>query len=78
MSDPGTPPPQWASVAAFQREEEARLLAGRLDAEGLDVRVYPEFQGSYYGDSVNLPFQVLVPEHRVLEARAVIDRLAAG
>jgi hypothetical protein len=66
---------EWFAVAAFSEEAEARLLAGRLEAEGLETRLYPEFQGSYYGEAVNLPFQVLVPSHRVLEARAVLARL---
>jgi hypothetical protein len=66
---------RWAEVASFGREDEARLLAGRLQAEGIEARVYPEFQGGYYGESVNIPVQVLVPEHRVLEARAVLERL---
>ena len=78
MTDAPPPPAGWAAVATFQREEEARLLSGRLEAEGIDARVYPEFQGTYYAGSVNLPFQVLVPEHRALEARAVIDRLATS
>lgn len=66
---------RWAEVASFGREDEARLLAGRLQAEGIEARVYPEFQGGYYGESVNIPVRVLVPDHRVLEARAVMDRL---
>ena len=66
---------RWAEVASFGREDEARLLAGRLQAEGIEARVYPEFQGGYYGESVNIPVRVLVPEHRVLEARDVLDRL---
>jgi hypothetical protein len=66
---------RWAEVASYGREDEARLLAGRLQAEGIEARVYPEFQGGYYGESVNIPVQVLVPEHRVLEARAVMERL---
>ncbi|MGH2678682.1 MAG: putative signal transducing protein [Actinomycetota bacterium] len=66
---------RWAEVASFGREDEARLLAGRLQAEGIEARVYPEFQGGYYGESVNIPVRVLVPEHRVLEARDVLDQL---
>jgi hypothetical protein len=66
---------RWAEVASFGREDEARLLAGRLQAEGIEARVYPEFQGGYYGESVNIPVRVLVPEHRVLEARDLLDRL---
>jgi hypothetical protein len=68
----------WISVAVFSEDAEARLAAGRLEAEGIQTRVYPEFQGGYYGESVNLPVQVLVPEHRILEARALLDQLETG
>jgi len=80
-AEPSPPPSapaaevRWAVVASFAREEEARLLAGRLGTEGIEARVYPEFQGGYYGESVHVPVRVLVPEHRVLEARAVIEEL---
>jgi hypothetical protein len=63
----------WVTVATFAREDEARLAAGRLEADGIAAKVYPEFQGGYYGGSVNMPVQVLVPQHRLLEARAVLD-----
>ena len=65
----------WVTVATFAQEETARLLAGRLQAEGIEARTYPEWQGQYYGESVHMPVQVLVPEHRVLEARMVIESL---
>jgi hypothetical protein len=66
----------WVRVAFFTREEEARLLAGRLAAEGIESRVYPEFQGGYYGESVHMPVEVLVPQHRLLETRRVMEELA--
>jgi hypothetical protein len=65
----------WVPVASFPREDEARLLAGRIQAEGIEAKVYPEFQGGYYGESVNVPVQVLVPGHRALEAREVMEQL---
>jgi hypothetical protein len=65
----------WVEVASFPREDEARLLAGRLQSEGIEAKVYPEFQGNYYGESVTVPIQVLVPGHRALEAREVVERL---
>jgi hypothetical protein len=66
---------RWVEVASFGREEEARLLAGRLQSEGIEARVNPEFQGGYYGESVNVPIQLLVPQHREVEAREVIAGL---
>jgi hypothetical protein len=68
----------WTVVASFGQVAEARLLAGRLEAEGIETRLYPEFQGGYYGESVHLPYGVLVPEHRILEGRQVLERLEAG
>jgi hypothetical protein len=68
----------WFAVATLAEEAEARLLAGRLESEGIEARLYPEFQGGVYGESVILPVQVLVPQHRVLEARAVMERLETG
>lgn len=66
---------RWVPVAQFALEHEARLLAGRLQVEGIESRLYPEWQGGYYGESVNLPYAVLVPEHRVLEARAIVEEI---
>jgi putative signal transducing protein/sporulation related protein len=72
-------PGRWVEVASFAREEEARLLAGRLEAEGIPSRVYPESQASYYGPGTSArlgqPIRVLVPEHRTPQAGRVIDRL---
>ena len=69
----------WVEVASFAREDEARLAAGRLEAEGIPTRLYPEDPGDYYGPSTSAmlgqPIQVLVPGHRLLEARDVLDRL---
>jgi hypothetical protein len=74
VSDPG-PAARWITVAAFRQEERARLLAGRLRAEGIEARVYPEWQGGYYGESVHVPSQVLVLEHRAVEARLLVESL---
>jgi hypothetical protein len=74
----GEPPVRWVRVESFFREEQARLLAGRLEAEGIEARVYPEWQGGYYGESVHLPIDVLVPEHLAVRAREFIQRLGTG
>jgi Putative prokaryotic signal transducing protein len=76
MTDrPAGPEVRWVEVASFSREEEARLLAGRLEAEGIEVQVFPEFQASYYRDVLRVPVRVLVPEHRVAEAHQIVERL---
>ncbi|MGH2682283.1 MAG: putative signal transducing protein [Actinomycetota bacterium] len=62
-------------MAEFVREQEARLLAGRLEAEGIGVRMYPEWQGGPYGETLLLPVAVLVQEHRLLEAREIIEEI---
>jgi Putative prokaryotic signal transducing protein len=72
---PAGPEIRWVEVASFTKEEEARLLAGRLEAEGIEVQVFPEFQASYYRDVLPVPVRVLVPEHRALEAREILERL---
>lgn len=70
---------RWISVARLLREDEARLLAGRLQAEGIDARTDPEEIGTYYGPAVEALMRqgidVLVPEDRALEARGLIDSL---
>jgi hypothetical protein len=71
----GMPGSRWVPVARFMREEEAHLLAGRLRSEGIEAAVYPAWQGGYYGESVNLPISVLVPEHRLLEAREMVGEI---
>jgi hypothetical protein len=72
---PAGPEVRWVEVASFAKEEEARLLAGRLQAEGIEVQVFPEFQASYYRDVLPVPVRVLVPEHRVAEALQIVEGL---
>jgi hypothetical protein len=82
-ADAGVPAGDWKPVARFSSEDEARLLAGRLDAEGIEARIFPEQRGGYYGGgivaaAVHGPIDVLVHEERLLEAEALIDRLGDG
>ena len=78
------PPPQeapfrWIAVSRFPGQDEARLLIGRLEAEGIPARIFPDPQLNYYGrDTIShlgQPIEVLVPEHRVVEARVLIEEL---
>ena len=71
---------RWVRVRTFTTQEEARLAAGRLQAEGIDARTDPELVlGSYYGPAVEVQMRqgmdVVVPEDRALEARALLDEL---
>lgn len=87
-SEPEDPPPaprpveapfRWVPVARFGSQEESRLLAGRLEAEGIPARIFPEPQFTYYGPNtlphLGQPIEVLVPEHRVVEARLLVEEL---
>jgi hypothetical protein len=69
----------WAEAASFARQDEARLVAGRLEAEGIPARLYPEDPGGYYGPETSAmlgqPIAVFVPDGRLGEARGVLDRL---
>ena len=75
----GHPPARWVPVARFGNQDEARLLAGRLEAEGIPATIFPDPQLTYYGrDTLSYlgqPIEVLVPEHRAVEAGAVVDEL---
>jgi hypothetical protein len=62
-------------VAQFSRDQEARLLAGRLEAEGIEVKMDPEWQGGPYGETMWVPVSVLVQEHRALEAQQIIEEI---
>ncbi|HYZ11611.1 MAG TPA: DUF2007 domain-containing protein [Actinomycetota bacterium] len=79
MSEDPTAAARWVSVARFGSQDEARLLAGRLEAEGIPASIFPEPQFTYYGrdtlSHLGQPIEVLVPEHRVVEARVLIEEL---
>jgi hypothetical protein len=69
---------------------EAWLLAGRLQADGIAARVFPETKTAPISEAQFLPigqemagqiglgrylFQVLVPRKRVKEARKIVDAI---
>lgn len=70
---------RWVLLGKLPTEEEARLLAGRLEADGIPARVYPESIGMYYGSAIEAALRhgidVLVPEDRLLEARQSFEEL---
>ena len=79
VPEPAEDPPPWVEIASFMHEEEARLLAGRLTSDGVPARIFPEWEHSYYGQRTNVilgqPFQVLVREDRVDDARSIIAEI---
>jgi hypothetical protein len=70
---------RWVRAKSYLHEEEARLAAGRLEADGIPARIYPEEFGTYYGSAVTAIMRdgidVMVPEDRLLEARERIEEL---
>ncbi len=79
MSDDAAALARWVAVARLADQDEARLLAGRLQAEGIPATIFPEPQSTYYGPNtlphLGQPIEVLVPEHRVVEARVLVEEL---
>jgi Putative prokaryotic signal transducing protein len=71
----------WTRVESFLRIDEARLLAGRLNAEGIPARTDPEdvlnTYGTVTGALLSHGIDVLVPNDRAAEARKLIERIAA-
>ena len=78
----GPPSSHWVVTAEFGVQERARLLAGRLEAEGIPTLLEPEWASTHYGPSTSAflgrPFSVLVPEDRLEDARALIREIEAG
>ena len=76
------PGPAWEPVAELRSSDEAHILAGRLQAEGIEAFVDPPQHHSYYGAAtaavLNYRFKVLVPPHRLLEAAEVIRDIESG
>jgi hypothetical protein len=75
------PQPTGPSVPAARglAWEEAWLLAGRLQSEGIEASVYPPDYNSAYGQVIGVvgTFEVLVPTDRVDDARTVVEAVRA-
>ena len=70
---------RWVPVRTYMDMNEARLFAGRLEAEGIAAVLDPPAVGDYYGEAAGVllaqGIKVLVPEDRALDARAVLEEL---
>jgi hypothetical protein len=70
---------RWQKLADIGTEERARLLAGRLESEGIPVTLSPdrlyEFYGPGTGSFLGKAIEVYVPEDQILRARQVIEEL---
>jgi hypothetical protein len=70
---------RWVKLGDIGSEEHARLLAGRLESEGIPVTLSPdrlyEFYGTGTGGLLGQAIELYVPEDQVLRARQVIEEL---
>jgi len=70
---------RWQKLVDIGSEEHARLLAGRLESEGIPVTLSPdrlyEFYGRGTGGLLGQAIELYVPEDQVLRARQVIEEL---
>ena len=78
-SEPKGPPARWVIAATFPDDTEARLLVGRLQSDGIPARLDPEETHDYYGRGSTAflrgGIDVLVPDHRFLEARQIVEEV---
>ena len=70
---------RWIKLVEYALEQRARLVAGRLEAEGIPVTLNPDMQHEIYGPGSNAILgkgvELYVPENRLLEARELIEQL---
>ncbi len=70
---------RWERLAEIGTEDTARLLAGRLEAEGIPVTLSPDRLYEYYGRGtaslLGKAIEVYVPEDRILQAREIVEEL---
>lgn len=70
---------RWVKLTEYAVELRARLVAGRLESEGIPVMLDPEMQHEPYGPGTNVLLgrgvEIYVPENRLLEARDLIIEL---
>ena len=70
---------RWQKLGEMRTEEEARLLTGRLESEGIPVTLSPDRLYEFYGDGTGAllgkAIEVYVPEDMVLRAQQVIEEL---
>ena len=82
---PASEPPRiqtgarWEKLGEIRSEEDAHLLAGRLESEGIPVTLSPDRLYDFYGHGsgalLGKAIEVYVPEDMVLRARQVIEEL---
>lgn len=82
-SPPQRPLPQtgarFVKLVEYASELRARLVAGRLESEGIPVVLDPEMQHEPYGAGTNAILgkgvDIYIPEDRLLQARELIEQL---
>ena len=70
---------RWTKLADVPSEDTARLLAGRLESEGIPVTLSPDRLYEPYGRGtaplLGKGIEVYVPENLILQARQLVDEL---
>lgn len=66
----------WSLAATASGMAAAQVMAGRLEAEGVPVRLRYDVAGSLYAVTINGlgAVKILVPDEYVEQARAILDR----
>jgi hypothetical protein len=71
------PPAADEAVVTSLRWEEAWLVAGRLQSDGIDARIHPEMYSSAYGRALQPSADVIVPIDQLDEAQKILADLEA-
>ena len=70
---------RWQKLGEVRSEEHARLLAGRLESEGIPVTLSPDRLYDFYGPGsgafLGKAIELYVPEDMLLRAQQVIEEL---
>lgn len=72
-------PESWSVAVTASGLTAAQVMAGRLEAEGIPVRLRYDVAGSLYGVTINGlgAVRILVPEEYVEQARQILNRTYA-
>lgn len=70
---------RWQKLTEIRTEDHARLLAGRLESEGIPVTLSPDRLYEFYGRGtaglLGKAIELYVPEDLLLRARQVMEEL---
>ncbi|HEX6261220.1 MAG TPA: DUF2007 domain-containing protein [Actinomycetota bacterium] len=79
---PAGPPVRWVRVAEYSDMESARLMAGLLESEGIEVTLDPPDVTSYWDRGMarvlGYRIKIMVLEHRQVEAAEIVQEVEEG